>query len=407
MITDPKNCSPVYLDHNATSPLATAAREAWLDAHERFWHNPSSPYRPASRARACLEETRATIAQLMDVDDPARLLFVSGATEGNNAVIHYYSRQAGANQGTLLVSSIEHASVTEAIKTHWTGKVEPLPVDKNGNLNLAALRERLANPNQPKPSLVSVMAANNETGVLQPWAECAALCREHRVPFHCDASQWIGRLPPSELGECDWLTASAHKCGGPRGIGLLLRPREHYGFCMIAGGGQENGQRGGTEDLPSILAMLAAIRATPEADVCKELASARDHFEKAVCAIIKGCICLGEATPRLWNTSALILPMREQQHWLHALERHGILASSGSACAGHSIGAGGSHVPIAMGLTTAQARHMLRFSGNSQTTRADWQRAANALIAIFKEWQSAMGLAPNATNLTRVIEIPD
>jgi len=398
----------IYLDHNATAPLSPVARKAWLDAHEHCWHNPSSPYRPASRARAFLEEARLTLAGMMDLDDPERLLFNSGASEGNNTIIHYYARQAKANAGPLLISPIEHASLNEAIKSHWSGKVETLPVDSNGRLAPADLAKRLNQTDQPKPTLVCLIAANNETGVLQDWSECAAICRQHSVPFHCDASQWLGRLPLSGFANCDWLTASGHKCGGPRNIGILLRPPAVNGLSLIAGGGQEHGQRGGTEDLPGILAMLAALESLADAPAREALASARDAFEKAVCDNIPGCLILSKTAPRLWNTSAMILPMREQHQWLNALEQHGILASSGSACAGHRVGGTGSHVPLAMGLSTGQARHLLRFSGGSRTSSADWQQAAKALVTIFQNWQKNKNSdKEGSSKLTHVIEIPE
>ncbi len=398
----------IYLDHNATAPLSPVARKAWLDAHEHCWHNPSSPYRPASKARVRLEEARLTLAGMMDLCDPQRLLFNSGATEGNNTIIHYYARHNKANAGTLLISPIEHASLTEAIKSHWFGRVETLPVDSDGCVSPADLVKRLNQHHQPKPTLVSLMAANNETGVRQEWLECAKICREHQLPFHCDASQWLGRLPLSGLANCDWVTASVHKCGGPRNVGILIRPSSVNGLSLIAGGGQENGQRGGTEDLPGILAMLAALQNIADVPSREASARARDAFEKEVCDNITGCFILGKTAPRLWNTSAMILPMREQHQWLNALEQHDILASSGSACAGHRIGGTGSHVPLAMGLSPEQSRHLLRFSAGSETTSADWQQAAKALVAIFKKWQNNKKSHPKGySELTHVINIPE
>lgn len=397
----------LYFDHNATAPLLPAAREAWLQTHDIYWHNPSSPYKPAAKARALLEASRADLAALLGADDPERLLFVSGASEGNNTVIHYYAQQQQVSSPTLITSTIEHASLNEAIALHWQGAVEKLPVNPDGCLEIHALEKRLARHDLPKPTLVSIMAANNETGVLQPWQACAELCRRHAVPFHCDASQWLGRLPLSEFGKCAWLTASAHKCGGPRGIGLLLRPHKNCGGPLIAGGGQERGQRGGTEDLPAIRAMIAAIGECPTDEQRQRLAAARDDFESTICSTITNTIVLGKSAPRLWNTSALILPMREQQTWLSGLERFGILASTGSACAGHSLGTGGSHVPLAMGFDRAQARRMLRFSGNAQTTAADWQRLAEALLGLHQQWQKESDPSTDSDALTRIIDITD
>jgi cysteine desulfurase len=398
--------STVYLDYNATAPLGAAARKAWLDACENCWHNPSSPYRPATKARVYLEDARAKIASLMNAQEIARLAFNSGATEGNNTVIHYYAKKIAAGDGLLLISPIEHSSLTAAIATHWRGAIEKLPVDAGGSLIVPALLERLQNPLKPKPTLVSIMAANNETGVLQQWEACAKICREHAIPFHCDASQWIGRLPLRGFADCDWVTASVHKFGGPRGVGLLLCPHGMDDFAMLAGGGQENNQRGGTENVPGILAMLAELQATL-AVAPIQAATARDQFENTIAAKLGNCLFLGRDSARLWNTSALILPMRSQLDWLNALERRGILASSGSACAGQRVGQDGSHVPIAMGLSQEQAKRLLRFSSGWQTTVSEWQRAADAVIAIAREWQGQTVAKQNVSTLTSVIEIPD
>ena len=234
-----------WFDHNATAPMSPEALRAFLDATENFWQNPSSPTAPSARAHAKLEECRARIASIFDGSDAESVVFNSGATEGNNAVLAAEALRSGS--GRLLVSAVEHPSVLEPARRHWRDRLTVLPVDREGRLDLNALEAELK---KGGVTLVSVMAANNETGVLQPWLPAARLAAAHGARTHGDATQWLGRLPADGLAQLDYVTAGGHKSGAPKGVGLLLVRRCNRDFSGQLGGGQEHGRRAGTENFP-------------------------------------------------------------------------------------------------------------------------------------------------------------
>jgi cysteine desulfurase len=246
-----------------------------------------------------------------------------------------------------------------------------------------------------------VMAANNETGVLQPWLTLAALCRRARAEFFCDATQWLGKLPASGLGACDWAVASAHKFGGPKGVGLLQIPPHAADFRAQLGGAQEHGHRAGTENFPGIAAMLAALT---EAETKKVLFETerlrwRENFERAVLALPslgqsggEGVVAVVAAgAERLWNTAALLLPHGENHRWVARLDARGFQVSTGSACA--TAKEGPSHVLAAMGLAPEEARRVVRVSAGWDTTEADWAALAAAFVAVAPEVLPAANVA--------------
>ena len=240
----------LYFDHNATHPLSRAAREAWLEATERYVGNPSSPHRLGARAEAALAQAREKLAAWLGCE-PLDIVWTSGATEANNAAVHS-AAASGADE--IWISAIEHPCAIAATQRHFGLKHRLIPVTPNGVVDLEWLAKALK---VSVPGLVAVMAANNETGVLQPWREVLALCREHGVPFFCDAAQWVGKLPASGLGECDLVSGCAHKFGGPQGVGFLKVPAKFR--PLIVGGPQEEGRRAGTENVAGVLAMVAAL----------------------------------------------------------------------------------------------------------------------------------------------------
>ena len=193
----------IYFDHNATTPLLAEARQAWLEATEQYVGNPSSPHRLGSRAEAALQDARARLAGCLGCDPPD-LVWTSGATEANNMVLHHLARTGPAG-GEVWVSAIEHPSVLQAAEFYFPGRCQCLPATRTGMISLDSLAERLE---RHRPAAVAVMAANNETGVLQPWREVLALCRQHEVPFFCDAAQWVGKLPARGLGVCDFVSGT-------------------------------------------------------------------------------------------------------------------------------------------------------------------------------------------------------
>ena len=203
----------IYFDHNATTPLLPEARQAWLEACELFPGNPSSPHRLGARADNVLNEAREKLASILGCH-AAEIVFTSGATESNNTVLHHCARTAPAN-GRVWVSAIEHPCVIEPGRFHFGDRVRSIPATRDGVIELDWIERELK---RERPALVVVMAANNETGAIQPWREAQQLCNARGVPFFCDAVQWIGKLPSRELGTCNWVSGSAHKFGGPRGV---------------------------------------------------------------------------------------------------------------------------------------------------------------------------------------------
>lgn len=357
-----------YFDYNATTPLAEVARSAWLAANDSYWLNASSPYRAASAVRVRLEAARSELAARFGV--PAeRIIYTSGATEANNAVIRHWSHSLDSAL-KVGVNPTEHPSVIEPAKALLGGQIEWLPIDASGRVDLDALEALLSSGSL---GAVSVMAANNETGVLQPWSEIAAFCRRFEVPFHCDASQWVGKLPIDGLSACTYVTACGHKFGGPKGIGFLILPDAQDVCRLLHGGVQEGGHRAGTEDLSSALAMNAAL----EVATCAA-ARLRDEFIDAVRVALPDVVVVGEGAPRLWNTVLLIMPKHSSVRWIRLLERAGFLVSAGSAC---STGKSSrSDVLLSLGLSEAAAGRVLRISSWSCTTPDDWATLAAAIV---------------------------
>ena len=320
----------LYLDANATEPLRPAAREAALAAME-LTGNPSSAHRAGRVARRVLESAREAVATRFEAS-PAAVVFTSGGTEANALAIQ------GLGTGRrVLVGATEHPAVTAAAPA-----AERLPVRRDGTVELDALEAALR---EGAPALVCLMAANNETGVLHPLGEVAALCRAAGAILHVDAVQAAGRVPVAlSASGADSLAVSGHKLGGPKGAGaLLLRPGLHPA-AIIRGGGQERGRRGGTEPLPAIAGLAAGLgEATPEA--AAKLAVLRDALEAA--CVRAGALVAGFGAPRLPNTTCLILPGVPAETQVIALDLAGVAVSAGAACSSGKVAR--SHVLEAMG----------------------------------------------------------
>lgn len=372
----------IYFDHNATSPLTRTARDAWVAAAEKYPANPSSPHRLGARAEAALAEARQSVAELLGCS-AFDLVWASGATEANNAFYFHAARTAAASSREVWVSAIEHPSALAAAQRWFPGQVRWLPVTADGVLDLDALEDRLEDA---RPAWVSVMAANNETGVLQPWPEARELCRKFDVPFACDAAQWAGKEPAAGLGACEAAIGCAHKFGGPVGIGFIKVPA---GFqALLVGGPQEDGRRAGTENLPSVLAMSAAWReraASIEAGETENRRRWRDEFVAGLKAALPDIEILGERAPRLWNTVAALMPATPdcRRRWVVQLDKLGFAVSTGSACASGKEKP--SHVLTAMGCDPVKADRMLRFSAGWETTEADWRALLEGVKAAFAE----------------------
>jgi cysteine desulfurase len=366
----------IYFDHNATTPLLPEARAVWLDAVERFVGNPSSPHRLGARADAALQEAREKLAGFLGCD-PADVVWTSGATESNNMVLHHVARTLPPHT-EVWVSSVEHPCALEAAAFHFRSRVHRIPATRAGTIDLDWLTRQLAHR---QPGLVAVMAANNETGVLQPWREARALCRQWNVPFCCDAAQWIGKLPARGLGDCEFVSGSAHKFGGPRGVGFLKCPSGRRVTPLFLGGSQEDGRRAGTENVAGVLAAVAAleVRERMLADGAHEQRRRwRETFETALGRALPGSQILGPGSERLWNTVSALMPEADcQQRWVVKLDRFGCAVSTGSACASGKEEP--SHVLLAMGYRPDEAGRMLRFSSGWETTEADWSTLLDGL----------------------------
>lgn len=375
----------IYFDHNATTPLHPVARQAWLDATEKFIGNPSSPHRVGARADAALGEAREKLTKFLGCD-ALDLVWTSGATESNNTVFHHAARAANA-KAEVWLSAIEHPCVLEAARQYFPKRHRLIPVTRGGVANLDWLASKLA---KHRPALVALMAANNETGVLQPWAEASALCRKFGVPFFTDAVQWLGKLPARGLGECDFVSGSAHKFGGPKGVGFLKCPAKGRVHALLKGGPQEEGRRAGTENVPGVLAMTAALeeRESRIQNSESRMEAARKAFERKLLASLSGAEIVGADLTRLWNTVSVLMPQADcQSRWVVKLDKAGFAVSTGSACSSGKEAP--SHVLAAMGYSAADASRVLRFSGGLGTTTEDWNFLNEALVKINTEMKLA------------------
>ena len=383
-----------YFDFNATTPLNLAGRQTLVDSLDAYWANPSSPYSASARVHNRLEEARRHLADRLgkSVDD---VLFTGGATEANNAVIQYLSSQLPA-ESLLAVSPIEHPSVYTAADALMGDRVYKLRALPDGRIDLEDLQSVVTGK---KVAAVSLMAVHNESGVVQAWQEAAKLCREAGVLFHCDASQWFGKCEEGDFSNCDFLVGCGHKFGGPKGVGFIALSSSGHGFQSQLGGGQESGRRGGTENVASILSMVAALDdAESHLDSMKAQAAYRDEFEDALRSFLPELVCIGKSVTRIPNTSFLILPRFENVRWVRKLDLVGFQVSTGSACSTGSTHA--SPLLDALGYSEDFSRRTIRVSSGPGTTQADWQGLANAFHEVWEELKRS-----DSESNSQVIEI--
>jgi len=373
----------IYFDHNATSPLSDAARDAWVDASDRLVGNPSSPHRLGARAEKALADAREELAGFLGCG-ALDIVWTSGATESSNMVMHHFTSTMGAE---VWISTIEHPCVMEAAKLHVTSRLKLLPVTNGGVLDLEELRKRLA---EKRPALIAVMAANNETGVLQPWREVREVCAEHDVPFFCDAAQWIGKLPSVGLGECDFVSGCAHKFGGPTGVGFLKCPAQGGVRSQMVGGPQEEGRRAGTENVAGVLSMIAALTER-EVALASDTIIEREAWRNAFAGNLTDATILGKGEGRLWNTVSALLPGDCRARWVVKLDKAGFAVSTGSACASGKEAP--SHVLTAMGLAADETDRVVRFSSGWETTADDWQSLAKGVAEVAADFSSGPQLS--------------
>jgi cysteine desulfurase len=353
-----------YLDWNATAPLRPEAATAIADALAQGG-NPSSVHRGGRAARQLVEQSRAAVAAL--VGAPAEgVVFTSGGTESNHLAL------LGTGRPRVLISGVEHSSVLQAVPD-----AERIPVDDDGRVDPAALATLLAA--DPRPALVSVMLANNETGVIQPVAEIAAVADARGALFHCDAVQAAGKIPLSlaETG-ADFLTLSGHKIGGSTGMGALIMAPGAEVTPLLRGGGQERNRRAGTENLAGIAGFAAAAAACDPSEYDR-VRALRDQFEAA---LPEDAIVIAAGAPRLPNTSAIAMPGVLAETQVIALDLDGFMVSAGAACSSGKVGP--SHVLAAMGLAPEVASATIRVSLGWSTTEADIAHFLDAWTALYR-----------------------
>ena len=379
------NRERAYFDWNATAPLREAARQALQEALA-VSGNPSSIHAEGRSARRLVEDARERVAQLAGAHR-ADVIFTSSGTEANALALTPFIETANEKRprDRLFMSAIEHSSVRAGGRFPREA-IEELPVDADGRLDLAGLAQALTRASRP---LVSIMLANNESGVIQPIAEAAAVVHAAGGLLHVDAVQAAGRIA-CDIGAlgADLLALSAHKIGGPKGVGALIRARDdiHFADPLIRGGGQERGLRAGTENVAGIAAFGAAAatvrrQGTAEADHMRAL---RDKLETGLKAVTPGTVIFGAAAERLPNTTLFAAEGMKAETAVISFDLEGIAVSSGAACSSGKVQP--SHVLAAMGVSPALTRGAVRLSLGWTTTEADverflgaWRKLATAL----------------------------
>ncbi|MCW8927599.1 MAG: cysteine desulfurase [Gammaproteobacteria bacterium] len=374
----------VYLDHNATTPLDERVLEAMLPYLRGRYGNPSSVYALGREARAALEQAREQVAELVSAH-PSQVLFTSGGTEANNSALKGVARRAP--QGRIAISEVEHASVQSPAaalaRDGW--QIDTLAVDGEGICHRETLQQALSEQTR----MVSVMWANNETGVVQPVAELAEICREQGVIFHTDAVQAAGKLALDfPASGAHLMSLSAHKLYGPKGVGALILDKAVDLEPLLHGGGQERGRRGGTENLAAIVGFgrAAELAGIELAERRRHLLTLRERFEQHLAQALPEAVIFCRDAQRLPNTVYMALPGLEGQTLIMALDQQGIAVSSGSACGSDSSEP--SAVLKAMGVESELALGAIRISLGKDNTERDIDTLCSVLVSQVKQLQS-------------------
>jgi cysteine desulfurase len=357
-----------YLDYNATAPVRPAVVAAVAEALT-LAGNPSSVHRAGRAARRAVETARAEIAALVGASE-SEIVFVSGGSEANHLALR------GSNRPRVLVSAVEHDSVLAAVPG-----AEILPVDPSGTVDLAALAERLAADD--RPALVSVMLANNETGIIQPIAAIAEIVHARGALLHCDAVQAAGklRLDRARLG-ADLISLSAHKLGGPPGVGALVVSPDVALAALQTGGGQERGRRAGTENVPGIVGFGRACSLAVEGLAAYgRLADLRDRAERQLLVLAPAARVFGALSPRLANTLCITMPGVPAATQVMALDLAGVMVSAGAACSSGKVRP--SHVLRAMGATPDEAASAIRISLGWESDESDIDHLVEAWGTLY------------------------
>ncbi|HEX8241846.1 MAG TPA: cysteine desulfurase family protein, partial [Longimicrobium sp.] len=377
----------IYLDYAASAPIRPEAREAMLPFLEGRFGNPSSIHRFGREARAALEDARARLARVIGAQ-PAEVVFTRAGTEADDLAILGRARTLPGSP--VAVTATEHKAVLASAHAAQAegAPLIVLPVCGDGVVRMDAVDAALAR----KPAVVSVMWANNEVGTLQPVRQVGERCRAAGVAFHSDAVQALGKVPVrADQVAVDLLAFSAHKLGGPKGIGALYVRRGTQLRPLLYGGGQERGLRPGTEDVAGAAGFAAAAEA---AEAAREAAMARigalrDRLEAGLRARVPGLLVNGAGAPRLPTVSNVSVPGADPEALLVSLDLQGIAASSGSACSSGAVEP--SHVLTAMGIPAELAGPSVRFSLGWETTDAEIDRVLEVFPAVAERVRSAAG----------------
>jgi cysteine desulfurase len=375
----------IYLDSNATTQPAPEVVEAMLPFLREHWVNPSSGYQGARAVRKAVETARETVAQWLGADGD-EVIFTSCGTESINAV-HDSVRSLWPERRRLIVGATEHAAVLES-GVRWArngGEMVVLPVDRNGVVDLEVLKDLL----RESTAMVSVMWANNETGVIAPMREIVDLAHAAGALVHTDAVQAVGKAAVNVQDvPVDFLSLSGHKVHAAKGVGALFVSRRARFQPLLVGGGQENGRRSGTENVAGLVGLGVAAQLMQEAGAA-QVRELRDRFEALVCDQLPQTAVNGAAVARLGSTSSLTFSGVDAAGLLILLDKAGVACSAGSAC--HAAALHPSHVLEAMGLDAAYAGSTLRFSFSRYNTMDEVELAAAAVVKAVQKMKVLQG----------------
>ena len=375
----------IYFDYNATTPLDPAVRDVMLPFMDEIWGNPSSVHHVGRKARALLDDARDRTAKFLGAK-PSEIIFTGGGTEANNLAIFGTARALKSEGKHLITSAIEHHAVLQCfdyLEKNEGFTVTRLPVDGNGRVSVEDLKQSI----RPDTTLVSIMAANNEIGSIQPVAELGAVCREHKIIFHTDAVQWFGKEPFANIGQfnADLVSVCAHKFHGPKGAGLLYIKSPLHPDPILFGGGHENERRAGTENLPAIIGLVEAMEKFVKPPVF-DRAKLKPLVDTLISAVskIEGCELVSPCDYSLANTVAFTVRGSDGIALMAGLDMEGICASSGSACSAGSLEP--SHVILALGKKET-ANSLVRFSLGRDSTAEEVEFVCSVLPEVIRRAQ--------------------
>ncbi len=373
----------IYFDYNATTPLDPQVREAMLPFLGEVWGNPSSVHHVGRQARAHLDDARDRAAKILGAR-PSEITFTAGGTESANLAVIGTARALKVKGRHLITSAIEHPAVLrccEYLAQHEGLEVTYLPVDQQGLVSPDSLAAAL----RPDTLLVSIMAANNEIGTIQPVAELGAICRQRGVLFHTDAVQWFGKEPFESIHQfnADLVSICAHKIHGPKGAGALYARSPLHPTPLALGGSHENERRAGTENLAGILGLVEALERFVRTPVFsrKKLAPLTARLLQLI-QRLPGVRFVGSPNRRLANTISFVIEGTDSLPLLAGLDLEGICASSGSACSAGSLEP--SHVVAALGFDKPLASSLVRFSLGRESTSAEVEVVERILPGVIQ-----------------------